>query len=610
MVRWPREYGVWLLVGALAVLLALLAALQYHWTGEIGRAEGERQRRRLERAAQRFDTELSRELGRVLRFFRPDFRGPAGDPRTAMLEGLERWRATEHGGLVSRLVVVTFSDSGEPVVEAAETGRGELERVPLPASLEPVSRSFAAFPEGRRPREGFEPRGLLDRPPSFLLPLVQPGEGGGARSRPGSFRLSGFAALELSEDYLSQVLLPELAEVHFGPLEGGDYIVAVLRRADDTTLYANEPGLEATDIERPDVRRALTTVAPWPGGPRGRDFLRGDPRTGNRGPRGRRGRPGGRAEPPEERPNEPPFPGRPGLHFPRGGEATGPWVLLVQHRGGSLVTAVETVRRRNLAVGLGILALLGTAAVVLAVGGQRARHLARQQLEFVAGVTHELHTPLAAIRSAGQNLRDGVVREPAQVVRYGDMIQKEGSRLTALVAQVLDFAGIESGSRAYASEPVALGPLGRKGVADLCLVLEQAGMTAEVDVADDLPELRGDAEALRRALENVLTNAVKFSKDGGWVGVRAASTTAGRAVELRIEDRGPGIPKSERARVFEPFYRGPGARESQAPGSGLGLSLVRHVAVAHGGGVRVEARDEGGTAIVIELPTDTREETT
>lgn len=286
--------------------------------------------------------------------------------------------------------------------------------------------------------------------------------------------------------------------------------------------------------------------------------------------------------------------------------AGSPWVLVVRHRGGSLAEAVAAVRRRNLAVGFGILALLGTTAALLAVGAQRARSLARQQLEFVAGITHELHTPLAAIRSAGQNLADGVVSEPGQTRRYGDLIQKEGSRLSALVAQVLDFAGIESGSRAYAAQPVPLGRLADKAVGNLSLVLEQAGMTIDVDVPNDLPDVRGDVEALGRALENLITNAAKFAGSGGWVGVRAAPGSRPDIVELRVEDRGPGIPRAERQRIFEPFYRGRDARRSQAPGSGLGLSLVLHVVEAHGGRVRVEAGDEGGTTVVMELPTETK----
>ena len=149
------------------------------------------------------------------------------------------------------------------------------------------------------------------------------------------------------------------------------------------------------------------------------------------------------------------------------------------------------VRRRNLGVGFGVLALLGATALVLAAGAQRARRLARQQMEFVAGVTHELNTPLAAIRSAGQNLADGIVTDPAQVRRYGDLIEKEGGRLTALVAQVLDFAGIESGSRAYAAEPLSLATLVDEVLRDHRLVLEQAGMTVEREMPTTSPRCAG-----------------------------------------------------------------------------------------------------------------------
>jgi signal transduction histidine kinase len=263
---------------------------------------------------------------------------------------------------------------------------------------------------------------------------------------------------------------------------------------------------------------------------------------------------------------------------------------------------VARVRRRNLAVGLGVLALLGATAAVLAAGAQRARRLARQQMEFVAGVTHELNTPLAAIRSAGQNLADGIVTDPAQVRRYGGLIEKEGGRLGALVAQVLDFAGIESGNRAYAAEPLSVAALVDEVLRDHRLVLDQAGMTVERDVPPDLPEVRGDAAALRRALANLLANAAKFAAAGRWVAVRASGAPGGRAVVLRVEDRGPGIPRDERGRVFEPFYRGPAAERNATPGSGLGLSLVRHVVRAHGGSVHVEGREGGGAAVVVELP--------
>jgi signal transduction histidine kinase len=223
----------------------------------------------------------------------------------------------------------------------------------------------------------------------------------------------------------------------------------------------------------------------------------------------------------------------------------------------------------------------------------------------VAGVTHELNTPLAAIRSAGQNLADGIVTETGQVRRYGHLIEKEGDRLTSLVAQVLDFAGIESGSRAYAAEPLSLSALVDEVLRDHHLVLEQAEMAVERDVPPGLPDVRGDTAALRRVLSNVVVNAAKFAASGRWMAVRASARPDGGALVLRVEDRGPGIPREERDRVFEPFYRGPAAERNATPGSGLGLSLVRHVVRAHGGRVHVEGREGGGTAVVLELPVAT-----
>jgi signal transduction histidine kinase len=609
---------MWLLIGALVLLLGLLAALQYRWTGEIGRAEAERERARLERSAQRFARALGRDVGRVMLAFRPRMPSPGGlDPRSRYLSRLEAWRRSQHADLVSRVVLIVSSGSGELLYEACDAEGHEFVPIAPSPALEDVGRRLDPLEGDRAFRGGLPPDRLLRDPLALIVPILQPASGPSARPGPRALRPSGAVVIELSESYLGDVLLPELAEVHFGPLDEGDYAVAVLSQPAGAVIYSSDPALGAEEWDRADVRMDLLSPLAWPGPPRER-FDRGDqlgngppmegppdpwseemaggPSADRRDPglarrqRDLGERPAGSAPPA----SEPPPPG--------GGGS--PWVLAVRHHGGSLAEAVEAVRRRNLAVGLGVLALLGTAATLLAVGGQRARHLAHQQLDFVAGVTHELHTPLAAIRSAGQNLADGVVADPRQVRRYGDLIQKESGRLNALVAQVLDFAGIESGARPYAAEGVAVGPLVRKVVGELGLVLEQAGLRVEVDVEEGLPEIRGDEAAMRRAFENLLTNAAKFGAEGGWVRVRvrAIRRTPRRTIAVRVEDRGPGIPRSEHGRVFEPFYRGRNAHRTQAPGSGLGLSLVRHVAEAHGGHVRLEPRDEGGTAVVMELP--------
>ena len=578
--RKTKDRGLWLTLGALAVLLVVLAALQYRWISEIGRAEAERRRTQLERSAWRFGAAFDREVGRaVMVFFRME--RPGGDPRPRLVERLAEWGKDEHAPLVSGLLLATRAASGEGRLEACPAAERAFREVPWPPELEPLRRRLETDADGR---ESFpvRPGSLLEPPLALPFPLVNaPGERSPGPQW-GQFRLEGVVLVQLDLAYVRDQLLPQLAEAHFGPLAESEYVVAVVRRTDRSVVFSSDPLVELGSPRADDVQRSL----PGRGGRPGPDRDRG-----GRGPRLEGGRPDGG---PPEMPREP--------EPRRVSDDESPWLLVARHRGGSLEQAVARVRRRNLAVGLGVLALLGATAGILATSAQRARHLARQQMEFVAGVTHELNTPLAAIRSAGQNLADGIVTDPPQVRRYGGLIEKEGGRLTALVAQVLDFAGIQSGSRAYAAEPLSVARLVGEVLADHRLALEQAGMAVERDVPEDLPEVRGDATALRLVLANLVANAVKFGASGGSLAVRAAAGPAGSPVTLRVEDRGPGIPREERERVFEPFYRGPAAERNATPGSGLGLSLVRHVVRAHGGRVHVEGREGGGAAVVLELP--------
>jgi signal transduction histidine kinase len=600
-VTWTaKDRGLWLTLAALTVLLVALAALQYRWISEIGRAEAERRQGQLERSAGRFAGAFDRELGQLLSsffrlgpgprpaggqrsFFPEPFEARRMDPpgdrardrQAVLLERLAAWRTSERAALLSRVLLATRAPSGEARLEACAATESEFREVPWPSELDPLRQRLQAA-EGR---EGFlvRPGSILDPPLALAYPLVETNGDAPPEARRRPFRVAGAVLLQLDPGYLREQVFPQLAEAHFGPLAESEFVVAVIRRADGSAVFTSEPAdaagpSQAGDVQRPLPGRAMRLGEDRPDAGPG-------PLFGERPPEGVRGWEPGR--PPEDE---------------------SPWLLVARHRGGSLEATVARVRRRNLVVGLGILALLGATAAVLATGAQRARRLARQQMEFVAGVTHELNTPLAAIRSAGQNLADGIVTDPAQVRRYGGLIEKEGGRLTTLVAQVLDFAGIESGNRAYAVEPLSATRLVDEVLRDHRLALEQAGMTVERDVAPHLPEIRGDAAALRRALANLVANAVKFAATGQWVALRASARPDGRAVVLRVEDRGPGIPRDERERVFEPFYRGPAAERNATPGSGLGLSLVRHVVRVHGGSVHVEGREGGGAALVVELP--------
>jgi signal transduction histidine kinase len=222
-------------------------------------------------------------------------------------------------------------------------------------------------------------------------------------------------------------------------------------------------------------------------------------------------------------------------------------------------------------------------------------------MEFVASVSHELRTPVAAICSSSENLADGVVTEPAQVRAYGAAIRDEGRRLGDMLERVLEFAGATRARGPALAEDVAVSALVDDALRPFGPELASRGFTVVREVAPDLL-VRGDSFALRRALQNLVENALKYDQGGRWLAVRAGRDASARGIRISIEDHGEGIAPSELARVFEPFFRGRQARAAQVRGFGLGLTLVRRVVEDHGGRLRVESAPGRGTLFTIDLP--------
>jgi signal transduction histidine kinase len=279
------------------------------------------------------------------------------------------------------------------------------------------------------------------------------------------------------------------------------------------------------------------------------------------------------------------------------------WVIEVRPAEGSLDAALARARRGNAALSSGILLLLGFAAVALAVSARRAQETARRQLEFTATVSHELRTPLAAIRSLADNLADGIVRDPGQARLYGAQIAHQGERLTEMVELVLALSAQEAGRQPRSRRRVELAPLLQDARREA--LAGHPAARVELDLPEGLPAVVGDPSMLRRAVQNLVANALKHGGAPGappWAGVRAVSPPGRREVRIEVSDRGPGIPAVERKRLFEPFFRGERARAAQIPGAGLGLHLVRRVAEAHGGRVEVRSTAGQGSTFTLSLP--------
>ncbi len=282
----------------------------------------------------------------------------------------------------------------------------------------------------------------------------------------------------------------------------------------------------------------------------------------------------------------------------------GRWRMYVQNRAGSLEAAVAGIRRRNLAVTGGVLLLLMASVATLIRFTRRAQRLAKLQMDFVAGISHELRTPLAVIYGGAYNLRGAVARNPSQVERYGVLLQQESGRLRDLVEQVLRFSGAQAGSVIRERVPLSIEDVIDQTMESSKGVIQSAHCVTEKKVDPALPAVLGDPIALKHALQNLVSNAAKYGKNGNnWIGVFASRVTGkDQAVEIRVADHGPGIPDDEKAHVFEAFFRGRRAIQDQINGTGLGLNLVKKIIEAHGGSVRVESEPMKRTEFIIRLP--------
>jgi signal transduction histidine kinase len=242
-------------------------------------------------------------------------------------------------------------------------------------------------------------------------------------------------------------------------------------------------------------------------------------------------------------------------------------------------------------------ALLG--AYLLFRDMRRELHLAEMRSQFVSSVSHELKTPLTAIRMFAENLQSRP--EAAQMQsEYLDIIVNESERLSRLVDNVLDFSKIEQGSKLYSMRAVSLEEVVRTAAQAIDYPLTQKGFTLKVESQHSIETVRADADALKQAILNLLINAMKYSGPSREIGLSLSA--ANRQARICVSDHGVGIPLDEHQRIFERFYRVPSPENKLVSGAGLGLALVRHIAEAHGGAVEVESEPGRGSAFTIRLP--------
>ena len=246
----------------------------------------------------------------------------------------------------------------------------------------------------------------------------------------------------------------------------------------------------------------------------------------------------------------------------------------------------------------GAAALGGVLAVIHDVTQQRKADDLRR--EFVANVSHELRTPITSIRSYAETLADSADVDAETEKRFLHVIMNESDRMTKIVQDLLVLSQLDAEGAGFKFEKFSI----RRSVEDVCaaIVLEakRRGHNLTVDTAPNLPEIDGDRARIEQVILNIVSNAVKYTPDGGRIAVTAQAENEN--VVIRVQDNGIGIPEADMPRIFDRFYRVDKARSRESGGTGLGLSIAREIAELHGGSIAIASTFGQGTTVTLTLP--------
>ena len=281
-------------------------------------------------------------------------------------------------------------------------------------------------------------------------------------------------------------------------------------------------------------------------------------------------------------------------------ETVSNWRLRVAQRGGTSQSARSTRQVLDLVlIGSALLIILSGLSVLL-VAVRRERRANELKSEFISNVSHELKTPLSIISMFGEMLAMGRTKSPEQATEYAEIIRRESIRLSRLIDNVLDFARIERGVDVLEFVEGDLAEVVERAT-ELCRHrFTRAEMELDVRIESGIPPMSLDSNALTLAILNLLDNAIKYAESGQRVEVDLRCTDD--RAQLEVRDFGPGIAASEQPLIFDRFYRAHAARQRQIRGSGIGLALVKHIALAHGGGLAVDSEEGEGATFRLWIP--------
>jgi signal transduction histidine kinase len=593
-----------------AIIVVILAFVQYNWSNRVSQATSQRLADSLQMSMVNWHLDFFRDFSQICLALgvSPDGEAPA-DLRQLARSFADWQEGTPYPELVAGLYIVPVDASSHAEVLGFAPALRSFVPTELPPEVENLHQKLETVPvnsltRGKSPGgdgygsasgpsdisgqrvERFYPGGILmgwsfdPQLPALVHTLIA------SRSKSHSERVPLYwLVVRLNDEAIRKRILPELTQRYFQGTDGLDFQVAVVSGTKSGELiYSSDSDFGSQPVHDADgtmdlFGRVQDKAAGSPVRVFQKPFL-------NKGPATAVGV----------------------SWFPLlvDAPAEGDWELIVRHRrGGPMGAFVNEMRRRDLMISFGILFLLVISMAILMMTSYRAQRLAKLQMNFVATVSHELRTPLAVISSAADNIAHGVVEGKHQLTQYASVIRNQAGQLSGLVEQILLFAAAREGRQLYHSRPLKVAEIIESALANTTGLVRSAQFTVEQDVEPGLPAVEGDLSALSQCLQNLITNALKYSTEHRWMGLRASldqNGSLGREVRISVSDRGTGIALSDLPHIFEPFYRSSSVVAAQIRGTGLGLPLAKSIAEAMNGDLTVLSTPGQGSTFTLHLP--------
>lgn len=616
----------WIAVlSGMVALLAIVAILQYRWTMEVTQATDARIGSDVQSLMMDWHYDLYRELSAICATLQV---GPDSGARDNWQDYLQRYSLWNRGtnyetftegigaraNFVENVYIWETSNARKPRLLRFNAQAKTIEADTVPPELEPLlgrlverSSSLAtalgawelAVPsaETKRPSERrlSSPNSQPSDPitgwqfdaniPAIVHPIIHQRNVNEQVNTVARGRLDWIVVL-LDLQTLRKRTLPDLTRRYFETRQGLEYKVTIARGLDPRrVVYASDPQPETADLAKADATMNIFGPPPESGANHSWQVFT----TGNS----------------LKSADWHSFSGPVWFHTIEYTAGQEPWVLILQHRNGPLDAVVKEIRRRNMLIGGIVLLLLTVDMGLIVIASRRAHKLAKLQLNFVASVSHELLTPLAAIYCTGQNAMDGLLQTEHDLVEHGAIITGQARQLIDLVKQILLFASTDRGSSHYSMRPLQVAEILQCVRKNVALIAEGAGFAIEEEVPEGLPLVLGDLSALSQCLQNLIVNAVKYSGKSRWIGISASAhkmTDDSIEVWIAVQDRGLGISRADLPLIFDEFYRSPRTVDAQIHGTGLGLAVAKRIAEAMGGRLSVTSEVGAGSTFTLHLP--------